>query len=123
LFPLTDVKSRSLLSSLVSNASFDPDTLRFESAPIRNTDEKYLRYYYLGTRLADLHSALENPQPRGWIQKWIERKSGARYMMRATLGGVLIAILLGMASLAVSGYQAWVAYQQWNHPIERPGYG
>jgi hypothetical protein len=41
--------------------------------------------------------------------------------MFATLIGVVIAILLGMASLALGGYQAWVSYQQWQHPISSSG--
>jgi hypothetical protein len=64
-----------------------------------------------------LYEELENPKARGWIERWAERKSGARYMMIATLIGVAIAVLLGVASLAVGGYQAWVGYQQWQHPL------
>lgn len=119
LFPLGDGKSRSLLLSLTTTGSFDPDALRFESTTIRNTDETDIAYYYLGANLAGLYDVLENPRPRGLLEKWLERKSGARYVMMATLAGVAIAILLGMASLAVSGYQAWVGYQQWKHPTSK----
>lgn len=42
--------------------------------------------------------------------------------MMATVAGVAFAVLLGMASLAVSSYQAWLAYQQWQHPVV-PGSG
>jgi hypothetical protein len=69
----------------------------------------------------ELYEELENPKPRGWIEKWVERKSGARYVMMATLVGVAIAVLLGMASLAVGTYQAWVGYQQWQHPVANGG--
>ena len=116
LFPTTDPKCRSLLSSLISTASFDPDCLRFESASIRLPSEKDIQYHYFGSRLADLYEELEHPTPHG-LEKWFERKSGARYVMMATLAGVLFAILLGIASLGVSGYQAWVGYQQWQHPV------
>ena len=37
--------------------------------------------------------------------------------MLATLIGVMFAVVLGMAGLAVGGYQAWVSYQQWQHPV------
>ncbi|MCJ1379602.1 hypothetical protein MMC17_002704 [Xylographa soralifera] len=117
LFPLSDPKSRSLLQSLISTSLFDPDCLRFESASIRTADEKDIAYHYFGARLADLYEELENPKPRGWIEKWLERKSGARYVMMATLIGVAIAIMLGMASLAVGIFQAWLGYQQWQHPL------
>ncbi|KAI9794815.1 MAG: hypothetical protein M1816_002943 [Peltula sp. TS41687] len=120
LFPLADPKSSSLLFSLTSSSTFDPDCLRFESTAIRDDDEKDISYYYLGARLADLYDAIEKPKPRGRIEKWLERKSGARYVMLATLMGVIIAILLGMASLGVSGYQTWLTYQQWQHPVQPP---
>ena len=117
LFPLSDPKSRALLLSLTTVASFDPDCLRFESASIRNADETDVEYHYLGTRLLEFYEEIENPTPRGWVEKWLERKSGARYVMLATLVGVVIAVVLGMASLAVGSYQAWVGYQQWQHPV------
>ena len=90
--------------------------LIFESADIRNVDEKDISYLYFGSRFADLADELENPKPQSWLEKWFERKSGARYVMMATLIGAGIAVILGMASLALGGYQAWVAYQQWKHP-------
>ena len=117
LFPLSDPKSHSLLQSLISISSFDPDCLRFESTALRTVDERDIPYQYLGERLADLYEELENPTPRGWLDQWLERKSRARHVMMATLIGVAIAIVLGIASLAVSVYQAWVSYQQWQHPI------
>lgn len=117
LFPISDLKSKSLLLSLTSSAGFDPDCLRFESTNIRNDDEKEITFHYFGGRLAELYEEVENPRPRGRLGKWLERKSGARYVMMATLVGVAIAILLGVASLAVSSYQAWLGYQQWQHPI------
>ena len=117
LFPLSDAKSRSLLQSLTTRSSFDPDCLRFESASIRGPDEKDIKYYYFGARLADLYDELEHPRPRGWLQKRIERKSGARYTMMVTLAGVLFAFVLGMIGIAINGYQAWVGYQQWQHPV------
>lgn len=117
LFPLTDRKSKSLLLSLTSRSSFDPDCLRFDSASIRNKDEKEIAYHYFGERLMELYDELENPTPRGSVEKWLERRSGARYVMLATLIGVIFAVILGMAGLAVGGYQAWIGYQQWQHPV------
>ena len=117
LFPLTDRKSKRLLLKLTSSSSFDPDCLRFESSTIRNKEETEVTYHYFGGHLADLYAEIENPTPRGWFYEWLERRSGARYVMLATLIGVIFAVLLGMAGLAVNGFQAWVAYQQWQHPV------
>jgi hypothetical protein len=116
LFP-SDPDSQSLLRSLVSNSSFDPDCLRFESAANRSDDEKEIEYHYFGARLADLYEEIENPRPRGLVEKWFERRSGTRYVMMATLVGVITAVILGMAGLAVAIFQAWVSYQQWKHPV------
>jgi hypothetical protein len=121
LFPLSDTKSRSLLQSLVSTSFLDPDCLRFEAASIRDVDEKEISsFQYFGPRLADLYEELEHPKPHSGMEKWLERRSGARYVMLATLTGVIIAIFLGIAALAVSGYQAWIGYQAWRHPVS-PG--
>jgi hypothetical protein len=124
LFPLTEAKSRALLLSLTSTTTqnFDTDVLRYDSVTIRNPhDPETIPYHYFGKRLADLHEELANPSPRG-MEKWFERKSGARYVMMATIAGVAFAIFLGMASLALGAYQAWVGYQQWQHPVT-PGQG
>ncbi|KAF2094404.1 hypothetical protein NA57DRAFT_46618 [Rhizodiscina lignyota] len=117
LFPLTDKKSRALLLSLVSSEGFDPDTLRFESTSIRRPDEKDIPFLFLGDRLANLYAELENPQPRNWLDKWLQRKSNARHVMLTTLVGVLIAVLLGICGLALAGFQAWISWQQWKHPV------
>ena len=118
LFPLADSKSAALLLSLTATASLDPDALRFESTAIRGPNEREISYYYFGARLAELYEAVRNPRPRGWFAKWAERKSAGRHIMIATLFGVMFALLLGFASLAVAGYQAWLTYQQWKHPIQ-----
>ena len=116
LFP-PDRDSQVLLASLVSRASFDEDCLRYESAKYRKEDEES-SYHYFGSRLADLYDELQNPTPRSWFQTWLERKSGARYVMMATLIGVGIAIVIGLLGLGVATFQAWVAWQQWKHPVQ-----
>jgi hypothetical protein len=119
LFPLTDPKSRKMLQSLTSarDGSFDPDCLRFDSSLIRRADEKFVPYYYLGERLMELHAEGEDPRPRGKIWRWLERRSRPRFVMLATLAGVIIAILLGLFGLAVQIYQTWITYQAWKHPV------
>ncbi|KAG8675807.1 hypothetical protein FPOAC2_01885 [Fusarium poae] len=118
LFPLSDPKSKKLARSLIKNCSFDPDILNFEFSSVRRVGEESVPYIYLADRLADLYNELETPQPRSWLQRSMQRKSGARHVMMATLIGVAIAIILGIVSLAVSSYQTWIAYQAWKHPVE-----
>lgn len=118
LFP-PDSESQKLLSSLVHRQSFDPDFLRYESAEYRRENEKGdASFTFFGSRLAALQDEVENPTPRGWLQKWLQKRSGARYIMMATLIGVVIAITLGVLGLAVACFQAWVTYQQWKHPVD-----
>ncbi|KAL9617935.1 MAG: hypothetical protein Q9160_007301 [Pyrenula sp. 1 TL-2023] len=116
LFP-QDKESQMLLQQLVKTYTLDRDCLRFESAFHRSDGETEVQYHYLATRLADLYEEVQHPTPRTFLQKWLQRRSGERHVMQATLIGVLIAILLGIAGLAVSIFQAWVGYQQWKHPV------
>jgi len=100
----------------VSTAGFDRETLRFDSSSIRRPEEKSIKYRYFGARLLDLHAELQDPTPRGLVEKWLQRRSGARYVMLATLIGVIFAVILGMCALALSALQTWIAWQQWRHP-------
>lgn len=117
LFPLDDEKSLQLLQSLVATEDFDADSTDFVSAALRAEEEREVSYLYFSSRLATLQEELDSPTPRGWVHVWLERKSGNRYVMLATLIGVVFAVILGILSLAVSIYQAWLSYQAWKHPV------
>lgn len=114
---MSEPKSKRLLRSLTEQYSLDPDIQHLEVSAIRKTGEESIEYVFLADRLAALHNELQTPRPRGWLGRRLERKSGARYMLMATLCGVAFAVLLGMASLAVTCYQTWIAYQAWQHPV------
>lgn len=120
LFPLHDKKSRQLLKKLVTSSDFDSDMLNSDFHSFCHEHERKIGYVHLADRLNILHQEVQNPRPRGWLQKEVEVRSGSRHMMMATLVGVIIAILLGTISLGVSSYQAWVAYQAWQHPVAPP---
>ncbi|CAN9424384.1 unnamed protein product [Alternaria alternata] len=119
LFP-PDHESQALLSSLVAKYGFDEDLLRFESWDHYRPDGTQLTYPYFGNRLAELYEELQNPKPRTRLETWFERKSGARYMLMATMIGVFIAVVIGILGLGISGFQAYVSYQQWKHPVKDP---
>lgn len=105
-----DRESQRMLRSLVSKQNLDPDLLRFDTTINRANNEHNIKYQYWGSRLMDLYDEIENPKARGLLEQWIERKSGARYIMMATLAGVIIAVVLGLVGLAVSIFRAWVGY-------------
>ncbi|KAH6866340.1 hypothetical protein BKA58DRAFT_459976 [Alternaria rosae] len=117
LFP-SDSESQALLSSLVAKHGFDEDLMRFESWDHYGHNDTILSYPYFGNRLAELYEELQNPKPRTRLESWFERKSGARYMLMATMIGVFIAVLIGILGLGISGFQAYVSYQQWKHPVK-----
>ncbi|KAF3934709.1 hypothetical protein ABW20_dc0105818 [Dactylellina cionopaga] len=116
IFPLSDPSAVAMLESLVKDRGFDKDCLRFESSAIRESHEINIRYLYFGARLADINDELKNPSPRGYISRWARRK-GAGHANIATIVGVGLALLFGLATLGLGVFQAWVGYQQWQHPI------
>ncbi|KAK2005806.1 hypothetical protein LZ32DRAFT_545307 [Colletotrichum eremochloae] len=121
LFPLTDKKSRKLLRSYVESGAFDPAIQHFEFGSIKNKGEEVVPFFYLASRLDELHQELLDPSPRGWLERQFERRSGSRYMMMATMVGVFFAVFLGFLALVVSSYQTYIAYQAWQHPISPAG--
>ncbi|KAF9881804.1 hypothetical protein CkaCkLH20_00950 [Colletotrichum karsti] len=117
LFPL-DKDSQALLLSLVSKQSLDPDCRSLSYPSYRHEHERKVTYQYWGSRLVDLYEELENPKPRDTLGLWLKANSKERHVMLATLVGVMIAIILGILSLVVGIFQAWVAYEAWKHPVK-----
>ncbi|KAK6499111.1 hypothetical protein TWF481_011682 [Arthrobotrys musiformis] len=110
LFPLADAQSKDLISSLVSTSYWDTECEQIPSSSYLTSSEADLniKYHYFGTRLKDLYDEVSDPRPKTYMGKWLDRKKSARHVMMATLTGVVIAIVLGMLTLGVSGYQAWL---------------
>ncbi|KAI0515091.1 hypothetical protein F5B22DRAFT_201652 [Xylaria bambusicola] len=81
LFPLSDAKSRKLLRHLISNSdyAFDPEIEKFELSIFSNPGEENIPYVYLAERLEELFQELQSPKPRTWLDKQMQRRSGARY--------------------------------------------
>ncbi|EPS37795.1 hypothetical protein H072_8509 [Dactylellina haptotyla CBS 200.50] len=117
IFPLSDPSAVSVLRSLITEQGFDSDCLRFEASAIREPHEINTQYIYFGARLADIHDELEHPTPRGFLSRWAKRKSTGHANI-ATIIGVILALFFGIATLGLSVFQAWVGYQQWQHPIQ-----
>ncbi len=115
LFPLEE-QSQTLLRGLISKQNFDPDCLRFGTAPYRLAHEREAGLRYWDSRLMDLYDEMENPKPRGLLDTWLEQRSKSRHVMMATIIGVATAVVLGILSLGVSIFQTWISYQQWKSP-------
>ncbi|KAM7190772.1 hypothetical protein V8F20_009568 [Naviculisporaceae sp. PSN 640] len=108
-------QNQSLLRSLVSKSHFDPDILRFGTTAYQLSSEQH-QYPIFGHKLMALYTELEDPTPRGILDVWLEKRSKSRHVMLVTLAGVTVAIILGILSLAVSVFQAWISWQEWKHP-------
>ncbi|KAK4450962.1 hypothetical protein QBC34DRAFT_378787 [Podospora aff. communis PSN243] len=108
LFPIGS-PSEPLLRTLIVKHGFDPDCLRLvDPAPYRRPRENEnvdMPYLHFGSRLMDLAHEVQHPAPRGTMERWLERRSGARYVMFATLAGVGVAVMLGFLALGVSIFQ------------------
>ncbi|RSM05631.1 hypothetical protein CEP52_006176 [Fusarium oligoseptatum] len=102
LFPST-ADARILLRSLVSKHNLDPDCLRFEPSSYLLEGEGATTYRYLESKLVELYEELDNPTPRGILEKWLERKSGARGV---GISRFHISGLGWMAAVAASSWDA-----------------
>lgn len=68
----------------------------------------------------DLHAERIDPKARGIFQ-WFQARSKERHFMIATIAGVVFAVVLGLLTLAVGIFQAWISYQQWKYPVPNVG--
>jgi hypothetical protein len=116
LFP-PDLGSQKLLAYLVVKNGWDKGLLSDMSTSYRDDNDPDISYAYFGDRLEELHRELQTPTPHGWLQRRLKRKSET-YMLMATMYGVIIAVTLGFLSLVAAVFQAWVAWQQWQHPVK-----
>jgi len=104
--------------ALISKYKLDSDLLVYDMARYRRVDDPRVDYVYFGIRLKDIYLELQRPTPlRPW-ENWFQKHSEQRYMMMATMIGVFIAVIIGILGLGMSGFQAYVAYQQWKHPVK-----
>lgn len=113
-------EAQTMLVSLTREAGFDKDMLRYTTQLFRRDDDPEVDYSYFGHRLIELHNELKDPSPRNWFERLFEggTKSAERKMLMATAIGVFIAVTIGLFGLVIAGFQAWVGYQQWKHPIK-----
>jgi len=102
----------------VTKCGFDPDVLRCDVSRYRRKDDPEVDNTYFGTRLKEIYDEMQNPTPRHDWANWFHRHSAQRYMMMATMIGVFIAVIIGILGLGISGFQAYVSYQQWKHPVK-----
>ncbi|KAI8940884.1 hypothetical protein NX059_002144 [Plenodomus lindquistii] len=91
----------------------------YEHARYKRDGDAGVDYSYFGVQMAAIHEEIQNPTPHPDWDSWLQKYSGQRYMLMATMIGVFIAVTLGVLSLGVSAFQAWISWQQWKHPIQQ----
>ncbi|KAF2993814.1 hypothetical protein E8E13_001509 [Curvularia kusanoi] len=113
-------ESEGFASYLTKKHGFQKDFLRYKISWFKRDDDPELDYSYFGDRLLELREELEDPSPRNWFEQLFEggSKSAERKMLMATTIGVFIAVTIGLFGLVIAGFQAWVGYQQWKHPVQ-----
>lgn len=121
LFPMDNKKARELLDRLMKKKQWDPELREYDLGATGIGGGGTIAYHYFAERLSELHDEMENPSPRGWLERRFERRKADRYMMMATLAGVVFAVLLGMFALIISCIQTWISYQAWQHPVSTSG--
>ena len=113
-------ESENFASYLTKKHGFQEDFLRYKISWFKRPDDPEVDFSYFGARLLELHDELEDPSPRNWFERLFEggSKSAERKMLMATTIGVFIAVSIGLFGLVIAGFQAWVGYQQWKHPVK-----
>jgi hypothetical protein len=113
----SDSGSRKLLKSLVSKHGWDAGLLSDLSIPYPKQSDAEVTYAYFGDRIEELHNELQNPTPHGWFEERLNRRSEMN-MLKVTFIGALVAVTLTLFTLIIALFQAWVAWQQWKHPVK-----
>ncbi|CAN9413435.1 unnamed protein product [Alternaria alternata] len=104
--------------ALVPKYGLDLDLLQCGVSRYRRKDEPEVDYTYIGTRLKEIYDEIQHPSPRRDWENWFQKYSAQRHMLMATMIGVFIAVVIGILGLGISGFQAYVSYQQWKHPVK-----
>jgi hypothetical protein len=113
-------ESEGFASYLSKKHGFQEKFLRYKIHSLERDDDPEIDYSYFGERLLDLQNELKDPSARNWFERLFEggTKSAERKMLMATTIGVFIAVTIGLFGLVIAGFQAWVGYQQWKHPVQ-----
>ncbi|KAH6867873.1 hypothetical protein B0T10DRAFT_553878 [Thelonectria olida] len=116
LFHFDDHRSGKILERLISRDGFDEDCAQPEGYKIFD-DSDGLEYVFWGERLATLHEFVLNRPPRNKFERWIKWQTSDSNAFAIALAALIISILVGVLTLGLSGFQAWVAWKAWKEPV------
>lgn len=55
--------------------------------------------------------------PRNKFERWVKWQTSDSNAFAVVLAALLISVIVGILSLAVAGYQTWVAWKAWKEPV------
>ncbi|KAF5012916.1 hypothetical protein FDECE_1050 [Fusarium decemcellulare] len=116
LFPLMDRESGKILSDLVRNNDFDPECFDYEGIPIEPPEG--IKYVYWGKRIAQLHELAMHRPPRNKLERWFQQRSTDGNAFLTALLALFISILVGIVTILLGCFQAWIAWMAWKHPTQ-----
>jgi hypothetical protein len=83
--------------------------------PIRE-DPEHFQYCYWGERMSKVYDAARNPEPTSRVHRWLERNAKDRNALYIGIIALVLNAVFGMLTLALSCFQAWIAYRAWKDP-------
>jgi len=105
-----------ILQRLIKKKDFDEACCIHEGYKVfRDTAEDF-QYMYWGERLAMLHDLVLGRPPQTSFQRWIRWQTSESNSFLIAISALVISIVVGIFSLGLSGFQAWVAWQAWKYP-------
>jgi hypothetical protein len=116
LFHFDDRRSSRILERLITKHGFDEGCAQVEGYKIFD-DADHLEYWYWGERLAALYNFTRERPPRNKLERWMKWQTSESNAFAVALAALLISIVVGLLSLGLGGFQAWIAWQAWKDPV------
>ncbi|KAK4448738.1 hypothetical protein QBC34DRAFT_406654 [Podospora aff. communis PSN243] len=121
LFRYDDERSMAILKRLVRKEGFDESCCVHEGYKIFRDTAEDISYVYWGERLSVLHDLVLNKPPLGRFQRSMRWWTSETNSFLVAMLALAISIIVGILSLGLSAFQAWVAWQAWKYPNQPPG--
>ncbi|KAK4654963.1 hypothetical protein QC762_405890 [Podospora pseudocomata] len=113
LFRWGDEKSKVILNELIKKQGFDSSCAIHEGYKMFKDGTGDFVYTFWGERLASIHDLMRERPPRTKFQKWIKWQTTERNFFLVGGLALIISAVVGILSLGLSGFQAYIAWQAW----------
>ncbi|KAK8038981.1 hypothetical protein PG993_007392 [Apiospora rasikravindrae] len=115
LFPYQDHSSKVFLKGLVRGSKFDSECMNYELYEYDvSTDFKYI---YWQDRIENLHSLLDQRRGRNRLERAFERLGTQANAFVIAIFALIISIVVGIISIALSAAQLYISLMAWKHPV------